>query len=164
MFDNFTNFELKNIMSVVFQYQTEVNLTSRKRLKDFITSIFRSEKIPFDSLTIIFCDDEFLLGLNRQFLQHDYYTDIISFTLSEPFTPVAGELYISIDRVKDNASQLKVSFKNELHRVMFHGALHLCGYSDKNSQDISIMRAKENFYLSKYFDVPRITVSEGNKI
>lgn len=103
------------------------------------------------SLTYIFCSDEYLLGINRQFLRHDYYTDIISFNLAAKKAPVEGEIYISLDRVKDNARQLKLPFKQELHRVIFHGALHLCGYKDKLRKDITLMRKMEDFYLKKYF-------------
>ena len=91
-----------------------------------------------------------ILEINRQFLKHDFYTDIITFDLSEGSSTMA-EIYISIDRVKENASKMGVSFKSELHRVLFHGVLHLCGYKDKSARDIKIMREKEDFYLFQYF-------------
>jgi len=90
-----------------------------------------------------------LLEINQQFLNHDFYTDIITFDLSEKDSTQA-EIYISIDRVKDNAKSLGTSFKSEIHRVIFHGALHLCGYKDKPGVEQVKMRQKEEFYLSKY--------------
>jgi probable rRNA maturation factor len=85
--------------------------------------------------------------MNRDFLQHDYYTDIITFGLSEKGEPVEAEIYISLDRVKDNAATLKTTFKEETLRVIFHGALHLCGYKDKKKSEIALMRSKEDHYL-----------------
>lgn len=102
-------------------------------------------------LSYVFCTDEYLLTINRDFLQHDYYTDIITFELSEPGQPVMGEIYISIDRVRDNAKIHQESFQRELHRVIFHGALHLCGYRDKTKKEQEEMRRKENEYLKRYF-------------
>ena len=100
------------------------------------------------------------MEINRQFLTHDFYTDIITFDLSETDV-IQAEIYISIDRVKDNALQLGVSFKSELHRVIFHGVLHLCGYKDKIKVEKEEMRKKEEFFLAKYFlKVPRDTVSD----
>ena len=99
----------------------------------------------------MFCSDEYLLRINRDYLQHDYYTDIITFDLSEPGGPVQGEIYISVDRVRDNAKELAVSIQKELHRVIFHGVLHLCGYTDKTKQDQARMRALEEKYLDLYF-------------
>lgn len=102
------------------------------------------------NINIIFCTDEALLAINRNFLQHDYFTDIITFPLSAKGEPVNAELYISIDRVKDNAKQGAVSFWEELHRVIFHGCLHLTGYNDKSSQQIKKMREREDHYLRLY--------------
>jgi probable rRNA maturation factor len=116
----------------------------------FILSIFKKEKKSIEELTIIFCDDEFLLGLNRQFLKHDFYTDIISFPLSNANQPLVAEIYISIDRVRENAQSSGSTFKEELHRVIFHGVLHFCGYKDKSSSDIKTMRTMENKYLKAY--------------
>ena len=91
-----------------------------------------------------------MLEINRNFLQHDFYTDIITFPLSTGSDPIQAELYISIDRVRDNAKQGAVSFKEELHRVIFHGCLHLTGYGDKSSQQIKKMREREDHYLRLY--------------
>ena len=101
------------------------------------------------SLQFIFCSDDFLLDINKQYLKHNYYTDIITFNLGADV--IEGEIYISIDRVKENAANYNTSFKRELHRVIFHGVLHLCGYKDKLNEEKMIMRAKEVRYLQEYF-------------
>jgi probable rRNA maturation factor len=129
----------------------KITLTDRTRLKSFMQSIFKKEKTPAASLTYVFCSDSYLLEINKQFLQHDYFTDIITFDLSSTKGVIEGEVYISIDRVKDNANQLGNTIKNELHRVIFHGALHLCGYKDKKPADEKAMRLAEEKYLRLYF-------------
>jgi rRNA maturation RNase YbeY len=107
---------------------------------------------PLGSLNIIFCSDEHLLGINRDFLQHDYYTDIITFDLSASSNaPLEAELYISVDRVKENATTLGQPFYRELHRVIFHGLLHLLGYKDKQKKDQALMREMEERLLEAYF-------------
>lgn len=126
-----------------------VALENRTRLKNFIESVFRKEKKQLASINYIFCSDQQLLEINQLFLKHDFYTDIITFELSESkFTE--GEVYISVDRVRDNARLLGVSFKSELLRVIFHGALHLCGFNDKSKTEKQTMREKEGFYLNSY--------------
>ena len=122
----------------------------KKGLKQFIELLFKKEKKGLYELTYVFCSDEYLLGINRDFLQHDYYTDIITFDLSENPKQIIGEIYVSIDRIKDNAKTLNTSLKEETLRVLFHGALHLCGYKDKAKTDIIKMRKKEEQYLSLY--------------
>lgn len=119
-------------------------------LKNFISNIFSAEKISIESLSYIFCSDDYLITLNRQFLHHDDYTDVVTFNLANNNLPIIGECYISIDRVKENARLYTTTFQNELHRVIFHGALHLCGYADKTDQDILTMRSKEDYYLHLY--------------
>lgn len=126
-------------------------LTQRKQLKLFITQMFKQHKIKLLSLTYVFCSDDYLLAINKQHLQHDYYTDIITFDLSEQAGETIGEIYISIDRVRDNATTHQVAFKEEIHRVIFHGALHLCGYRDKKPAEAKAMRIAENSSLKKYF-------------
>ena len=125
-------------------------LRDRALLKNFIESLFKKEKKKLTSINYIFCSDKRLLEINHQFLQHNYYTDIITFNLSDSESIIA-EIYISTDRVKYNAKSIGVSFKSELHRVIFHGALHLCGYNDKTKEEIKKIRAKEDFYLMSYF-------------
>ena len=123
----------------------------RNRLKLFIEKLFMQERKKLGNLSYIFCSDEHLLGINKDFLKHDFYTDVITFDLSSSKTETEGEVYLSIDRIKDNAKQLDVSFNEELHRVIFHGALHLCGYKDKNKIGEQQMRSAENKYLKRYF-------------
>ena len=126
------------------------SLEKRTVLKDFIESLFKREKKKLSSINYVFCSDKKLLEINRQFLNHDFYTDIITFDLSESDYTQA-EIYISIDRVRDNAKTLGSSFKSEIHRVIFHGALHLCGYGDKNNIEKKEMRKKEDFFVNQYF-------------
>lgn len=129
----------------------KVTLSERGRLKTFINSIFIYEGVKVKSLNIVFCSDEYLLDINERFLNHNYYTDIITFNLAIVNQPVEGDIYISIDRVKENAYLIGDSLKKELHRVVFHGVLHLCGYRDKSVKDRNHMRLLENSYLIKYF-------------
>lgn len=135
---------------VEFHFLESVTLKNRLALKVFLRKLFKQEGMPMDSLRYIFCSDDYLLDINRQYLQHDYYTDIITFNLAEPRQAVVGEIYISIDRVKDNAHQFNATLTDELHRVIFHGALHLCGYKDKTKKEETLMRAKESSCLAAY--------------
>lgn len=147
------NFAARNIiMAVQFSFaDSSIALTERKQLKSFIESIFTNEGKILDSLTVVFCSDDYLLEINRQFLQHDYYTDIITFDLSIVPEGIIGELYISADRVRDNARIHGVSIQRELHRVIFHGSLHLCGYKDKTKKDKLLMTCLEDANLLAYF-------------
>ena len=139
-------------MPVVFHHLVPVTLKNKKPLKTFINKLFITEEKCLKSMNVIFCSDEYLLDINQQHLQHNFYTDIITFDLSESnSSSITAELYISIDRVRDNAKTLKNDFSTELHRVIFHGALHLCGYKDKKNFDINIMRQKEEETLNQYF-------------
>ena len=138
-------------MPVVFHSLVPVSLKQRRPLKLFISYLFKKEKKKLQSLDIIFCSDDYLLEINKKHLQHNFYTDIITFDLSDSLNSgIIGELYISTDRVRDNATTLNVSFKTELLRVIFHGALHLCSYKDKKTNDIKIIRQKEDEYLNIY--------------
>lgn len=125
-------------------------LANRVALKSFIEKRVKKEGYTIDSLTYVFCSDKYLLKINKDFLSHDYYTDIISFDLSEVPGRLIGEVYISVDRVKDNAKTLGTSLKDELHRVIFHGALHFCGYKDKKPTDAKKMREMEDLWLKAY--------------
>ena len=136
---------------VYFFFQAPVSLQDRVKLKKFIESIFKKEKKKIQGLNYVFCTDEELLKINRQYLNHDYYTDIVSFELSKKDEPAEGDIYISIDRIRDNALSLGEPLYKELHRVIFHGALHLCGYKDKTRSQSLEMRNKEEEYLSRYF-------------
>lgn len=115
-------------------------------MKKVVEDLFSEEGKGLEQLTYIFCSDEYLLKINQQFLQHDDFTDIITFDLSEGEGTI-GEVYISTDRVKENADLLRATFNEEVLRVIFHGALHLCGYKDKKKSESKLMRDKEGYYL-----------------
>lgn len=133
---------------IAFAYaDRQLSLKQKRNIQAFIIQLFKKERQPLAHLQYVFCSDEYLLAINRNFLQHDYYTDIITFGLSAPKAPIEGEIYISVDRVKDNATALNTTFKDEMLRVIFHGALHLCGYKDKKKSESIIMRNKEEQYL-----------------
>jgi probable rRNA maturation factor len=151
VFTIFGNGMNKKIPIIQFHFTSKFGLKNRELLKKFILSIFRKEHRSVEFISIIFCDDKFLLSLNQQFLKHDYYTDILSFPLSGRGKSLVAEIYISIDRVKDNARNLESSFTEELHRVIFHGLLHFCGYKDKTNAEIKKMRSAEDYYLTSYF-------------
>ena len=137
-------------MAIRFNYaDRKLNSLSKTALKAMVLSIFEEEKVKLDTIYYIFCSDDYLLGINQSALNHDYYTDIITFPLSNKGQPIVAEIYVSVDRIKDNATQLKQPFKHELARVVAHGALHLCGYKDKTKKDIVQMRLKEDFYTAK---------------
>ncbi|MBK7884830.1 MAG: rRNA maturation RNase YbeY [Chitinophagaceae bacterium] len=134
-----------------FYNDVQPNIKDRTKLRLFIVQIFKREHKPLQSLTYVFCTDDYLLSINKSFLKHNFFTDIITFELSDKNEPCKGEVYISIDRVRENAENLGCSFKEEIHRVVFHGALHLCGYKDKTSAEQRDMRAAEDKYLNLYF-------------
>ena len=125
------------------------SLRDRTQLKAFIETLFKKEGYPLESLTYIFCSDIYLRSINKTFLSHNYDTDIITFNLSDS-KKIVGEVYISIDRVRDNAGFYGKTLKEELHRVIFHGVFHLCGYNDKSKADQTEMRKKENSALSGF--------------
>jgi len=109
------------------------------------------ERHPLERLSFVFCSDRFLLDMNRSYLRHDDYTDIITFDLGGVPGIVEGEIYISVDRVRENAKLHREPLEREVHRLIFHGLLHLCGYKDKLNEDQQVMRQKEDFYLARYF-------------
>jgi probable rRNA maturation factor len=132
-------------------------------MKALVIDLFKKERTPVVAINYIFCSDEYLLQINQQFLQHDDYTDIITFDLSDddqehtagsrakPTTcPRQGEIYISVERVVENAKLLNAKREEELRRVMIHGCLHLCGYKDKLNEQKAIMRRKEDQYIRLY--------------
>ena len=124
-----------------------ISLGNRVALKSFLEKQMKKEGIRIECLQYVFCSDKYLLGINKQFLNHDYYTDIISFDLSEVKGELIGDIYISVDRVKENAKLVKTTQSNELLRVIFHGALHFCGYKDKKPADAKLMRSMEDKWL-----------------
>jgi len=137
-------------MQKIFFHSTinPFRLSDKKKVRIVIHTILNNNRFSLDSLNFIFCSDSYLLKINRDFLKHDFYTDIITFDLSEGQPKrIVGEIYISIDRVRENAINLTLPFKDELLRVIFHGVLHLCGYKDKKKIEIVKMRQKEEQYL-----------------
>lgn len=126
-------------------------------IKRVLKILFDREGILLKELSYIFCSDDYLLAINKQFLKHDYFTDIISFPLSDPSESLEGEIYISIERVRENAEKFKTDFQEEINRVIFHGALHLCGYDDHSEKEQEIMRKKEDEYLTQLLAVSRGT-------
>ncbi|WP_299393706.1 rRNA maturation RNase YbeY [uncultured Gelidibacter sp.] len=133
---------------ISFNYETEFQLENELALSDWIAGAIKNEGFNEGEINYIFCDDAYLLELNIQFLEHDTLTDIISFDYTMG-KQINGDVYISIERVKENAEEFGVSFDNELSRVMIHGVLHYCGYKDKTEEDEAQMRSKENFYISQ---------------
>lgn len=131
---------------------TSFYLPRRDRLKDFILELIEKEGRQTEHINYIFCNDEYLLAINQEHLQHDTFTDIITFDYStNKKEKIVSDIYISIDRVKDNAQLYHTTFQKELLRVIFHGVLHLCGYKDKTKDAQQLMRSKEDYYLNQYF-------------
>ncbi len=126
------------------------SLKSRTELKTFINKQCLKEGIHIETLQYVFCSDAFVLDINKRFLNHNFYTDIISFDLSEQKGRLIGDVYISIDRVKENAKTEGNLYTHELLRVIFHGALHFCGYKDKKPADQKMMRSMEDKWLKAY--------------
>ncbi len=135
--------------NISFSYaDVKGNIKHKRILKTFIINLFNLEGKTLSQLDYVFCSDNYLIELNIQYLDHDTYTDIITFDLSADRNQVInGEIYISIERVKENAVKHGVSTSSELLRVIFHGALHLCGFKDKKKSEITFMREKEDCYL-----------------
>lgn len=121
----------------------------KRKVSTWIKQSVAEETKSIGDISIILCSDDYILETNRQYLQHDYFTDIITFDYSENEN-LSGDLLISIHTVKNNSTTYEVSFHDELRRVIIHGVLHLCGYKDKNKKDAKLMREKENYYLAKY--------------
>ena len=136
-------------MASVSFYSADVPIPvkQRKMIRKLIVELFAKEQTPFESLSFIFCSDEYLLQLNKKYLNHDYYTDVITFDLPNPSDQVVGEVYLSSERIKENAKAHDEAYQKELLRVMIHGALHLCGYKDKTRIAEKRMRLKEESYL-----------------
>jgi probable rRNA maturation factor len=123
-------------------------LPGKKKIREWISIVFQREKKKCSALNYIFCNDTYLLNLNKKYLQHDTYTDILTFNNGEIGCPVKGDIFISIERVRENSKIFNTYFSGELHRVMIHGVLHLIGYQDKTSDESELMRSKEDYYLS----------------
>ena len=128
---------------ISFNYESDFELDTESHYEKWIQRIIESENKQEGEISYVFCDDEYLLEINQKYLDHDYYTDIISFDYSVA-NELHGDIFISIDRVRENANDFKVTFHNELLRVMAHGVLHYCGYKDKSEEESVLMRTKEN--------------------
>jgi rRNA maturation RNase YbeY len=124
-------------------------LENEEPISNWISKVINSEGKKEGEINYIFCDDEYLLRINQEHLQHDYYTDIISFDYTMG-NEISGDMFISIERVKENAIDFNVSFDEELRRVLVHGVLHYCGYKDKSEEDESLMRSKEDEKLAMF--------------
>ena len=123
-------------------------LDNKTKIRSWFLNCADDHNYKIDYINYIFCNDEYLLQINQTSLNHDYYTDIITFDLSSSEKIIEADIFISLDRIRDNAKKLSVDFINELHRVMIHGLLHLVGYDDRSKEDALVMRQKESVYLS----------------
>jgi len=139
-------------MNKVFFHSADrkIPIRNRKTAKIFLGNLFNNEGIELAALNFIFCSDNYLLSINQHHLKHSDYTDVISFRLSDLLCPVIGEVYLSTERIKENAKTYNEKYQTEFLRVMIHGALHLCGYKDKTNVQKKEMRLKEDFYLDLY--------------
>lgn len=126
----------------------DFSLSNQLEVESWLINVAETEQVTLDSLSIIFCSDDYLLKINQEYLDHDYFTDIITFDNSIDNSEIIGDVFISIDRVKENAAEYHEPFEKELSRVIIHGLLHLCGYNDKNEEEQKLMRQKENTYIS----------------
>lgn len=134
---------------ISYNYEIDFKLDSEDKLTLWLSDLITNEQHLEGDINYIFCDDDYLLKLNVEFLDHDTLTDIISFDYTVG-KELHGDIFISIERVKDNASDFKTDFNNELQRVMAHGLLHFCGYKDKTERQSREMRNKENYYLDTW--------------
>ncbi|MEH1007713.1 rRNA maturation RNase YbeY [Winogradskyella sp. ECml5-4] len=133
---------------ISFNYETEFIINDEANYSKWISETILEEDCREGEINYIFCSDDYLHKLNVDFLNHDTLTDVISFDYSVG-KELHGEIYISVDRVKENALDFKVSLEEEMARVMIHGVLHYCGYKDKSEADEKLMRSKEDYYLAK---------------
>ncbi|GAB3000893.1 rRNA maturation RNase YbeY [Cyclobacterium sediminis] len=141
-----------------FEEETKSSLTKKRIIKQWLKQIAEKKEYKIQDLNYIFCSDEYLLEINIQYLNHDTYTDIVTFDQSEYENEIEGDIYISIDRVKENAATLKTTYHQELLRVLAHGLLHLCGLKDKTEKEKIEMRKEEDVALSLF---PQTTVPRG---
>ncbi len=134
------------MISYYFQ-DTDFKFRDRRRTNEWLKLAAESEIRRIGNISIIFCSDNYVLDINQKYLQHDYFTDIITFDYCEG-DRLSGDLFISVDSVRENSVEFGTEFKDELNRVIIHGLLHLVGYDDHTEKDIKLMRSKENYYLS----------------
>lgn len=133
---------------ISFFYETDFKINKPRTWKNWLKESAANEGFKIGDINYIFCDDEYLLKINKEYLQHDYYTDVIGFQYSEG-KELSGDIYISITRIEDNAQKNNVDFKNEFARVVIHGILHFMNYKDKSEKDAKKMREMESHYISK---------------
>lgn len=134
------------MISYYFQ-DTDFKFREKRRNNEWLRLTAESEIYRIGDISIIFCSDSYILDINQKYLHHDYYTDIITFDYCEG-DRLSGDLFISVDSVRENSIEYGTEFKDELNRVIIHGLLHLIGYDDHTDEDIALMRKKENYYLS----------------
>ncbi|QCX53123.1 rRNA maturation RNase YbeY [Elizabethkingia sp. JS20170427COW] len=130
-------------------YENVAPISNEEKRAEWLENLILHEGKKPGKINYILCDDEYLLQINQQYLDHDYYTDIITFDYCKGKT-ISGDIFLSLQRVLDNASLLNTDKEEELNRVLAHGVLHLCGYKDKSEEEEKLMRSKENFYIEKY--------------
>lgn len=130
-----------------FYEDIDYRISDQDWIFSWLESIFQEEGKDFELIEYILCSDPYLLEINKEYLDHDYFTDIITFPLSQD--PIEATIYISVDRVRDNAREFEQGFEDELHRVIAHGILHMIGYNDKTEEESLLMRKRENAYLEK---------------
>lgn len=133
-----------------FSEDIDFTLKNKQAVREWISNTVKSEGFHrISELNFIFCSDDYLLEINKQYLNHDTYTDIVTFDSSADENTIAGDVFISVDRIHENARKFQVAEVDELHRVIIHGVLHLCGYHDKKKEDKVLMTSKEDTYLSR---------------
>lgn len=133
-----------------FSEDIDFTLKEKQKVRKWIGATIRAEGFKrLGELSIVLCSDAYLLEINKQYLDHDTFTDIVTFDSSEDEGVIAGDIFISVERTMENAKKFNVSERDELHRVIIHGILHLCGYYDKKKEDKTLMTEKEDYYLAK---------------
>ena len=138
-----------------FNEDVPYKLAQKQPTRQWLKRRAEGEGYAVGELNYIFCSDDYVLQVNKDYLEHDYYTDIITFDQSEEESVLAGDIFISVERVNDNAGQLGVSPQQEMRRVLAHGLLHLCGYGDKSAEEATQMRAKEEEWLTDFSTLPQ---------
>ncbi|MHC5353272.1 rRNA maturation RNase YbeY [Myroides sp. LJL115] len=134
---------------IIFNYESDFQLFNENKYREWISKIISSESFIEGDISYIFCDDEYLHKINVEYLNHDTLTDIISFDYTDGDT-ISGDIFLSVERVMDNAKEFEVDFEQELLRVMAHGILHYCGYGDKDAEEERIMRSKEEEKIAMF--------------
>lgn len=147
-----------------FTEDTTNQIKQKLAVKRWIKAAIASEGFKVGEISVVLCSDTYLLAINKQYLRHDTYTDIVTFDNSEQDDTIAGDIFISVDRIQENALKFGVPERDELHRVIIHGILHLCGYGDKKKEDKIRMTEKEDFYLSQRVPAGLLGQPAGDEI